>query len=388
MKRSLVASLFLLLLSMFARGAEHDSVLVYIGTHGIERPSEEQIGPHGIYAARLNTATGKLSPLGLQVELQRATWLTPHPRLPIIYTVANAAGGMAVNSNIHAFALDGVTGKLREVGKVDAGGRDATHLDFDAASSTLFSANHGSGSVTALPISGDGSVGPVASSQSDYGNGPHRRQKKPAAHGVAVDPSHRYVLVADFSADRIFVYRFDPATRALTPAETPFEATPAGSGPRHLAFHPNGKFLYLTTELTAELRTYRWDAQRGRLQLVNAFSAYPAGYSGTADRSAAEVVLSRDGRFLYVSLRGDQDSIVGYEVDDATGTLQEMQRVASQGKTPWSFAIDPTGRWMLVTNEASNSVNVLAVDPVSGKLSATQESLRIPKPLTVTFYRR
>jgi 6-phosphogluconolactonase len=150
-------------------------------------------------------------------------------------------------------------------------------------------------------------------------------------------------------------------------------------------FHPNGKFLYLDTELTAELRAYRWDANHGRLRLLQTLSPYPAGYSG-AEKSAAEIVVSRDGRFLYVSLRGDQDSIVGYTVNKQAGTLKEIQRISSHGKTPWSFGIDPTGHWMLVTNEASDSVTVLNIDPATGKLSATNESMSIPKPVTVAFY--
>jgi 6-phosphogluconolactonase len=153
-------------------------------------------------------------------------------------------------------------------------------------------------------------------------------------------------------------------------------------------FHPNGHFLYVNTELSAELRAYSWDAKDGRLQLVQALSPYPAGYSGKEEKSSGEIAMSRDGRFLYVSLRGDQDSIVAYAVDKKAGTLKEIQRVSSQGKMPWSFGIDPTGRWMLVTNEASSSVTVFSVDRATGKLSATGESLSIPKPVTVAFYPR
>jgi 6-phosphogluconolactonase len=266
---------------------------------------------------------------------------------------------------------------------VGAGGLDATHMDLDVASKTLFVANHGSGDVTALPLQADGSLGKVASSQKDYGTGPNPRQKMPEAHGVAADPSHRYVVVADFGADRLFVYHFDRATRTLTPAQVPYESTPSGSGPRHLVFHPNEKILYVDTELTAELRVYRWDSNKGRLHLVQSLSPYPD--SGT-QKSAAEIAVSGNGRFLYVSLRGDQDSIVAYSVNKHAGTLKEIQRISSQGKTPWSFGIDPTGHWMLVTNEASDSVTVFSIDPATGKLSATPESLSVPKPVTVTFY--
>lgn len=370
------------------QGRTGDSI-VYIGTHGTPGPGPGAVptpGPQGIYAARLDAKTGHLSPLGITVELQRATWLVTHPSLPVIYSVADSGGGMNTNSNIYSFKVDPVSGKLQVINKVDAGGRDATAMDLDASSNTLFVANHGSGSVSALPVLADGSLGPVEADQKDYGTGPHPRQKSPSAHGVAVDPTHQYVLVADFGADRIFSYQIDSVTKALSPAQSPFEPVPAGSGPRHLLFHAGGRFLLLDTELTAELRSYSWDAKQGRLHLVQTLSAYPANASG--EKSAAEIAVSRNGRFAYLSLRGDQDSIVVYAINEHLGTLKEIQRISAQGKNPWSFGIDPSGHWMLVTNEASDSVAVLKVDPGTGKLAATGQSIAIPKPVTVAFYRR
>ncbi len=367
---------------------------MYIGTQGSSGGPPPATGaaqpikppgagePQGIYAARLDTKTGAIRSLGIMMTLERATWLVTHPHLPVIYSVAEAGAGM--DSDIYSLGVDIRSGKLQLIDKVDAGGRDATYLALDAASNTLISANHGSGDVTALPLRADGSVGAFASRQSEYGTGPNPRQKAPAAHGVAVDPAHGYVLVADFGADRIFIYHFDRATRALTPAQPPFEGLPAGSGPRHLAFHPQGGFVFVAAELTGELRSYRWHAQRGRLQLVQSVSPYPVSYVGT--KSAAEVAVARDGRFVYLSLRGDQNEIVVYAVDKRAGTLKETQRISSQGKTPWTFAIDPTGHWMLVTNQASDSVAVLKVDPATGELAATGGSLPIPKPVTVTFF--
>jgi 6-phosphogluconolactonase len=368
---------------------EKTSELVYIGTHGSGKPQpgQDTSSPQGIYAARLDLKTGQLSPLGIQAELERATWLVANPRLPAIYTVADSGGGVSAESNIHSFAVDPSSGKLSPINKVSAGGIDATHLDIDAASKTLFVASFSSGTLTALPLKPDGSLGPVVSTQKEYGTGPQPRQNKPVTHGVAAAPSHRYVLTADFGADRIFVYHFDGATRTLTPADPPYESTPSGSGPRHLLFDPKGHFLYLDTELSAQILGYRWDEKQGRLHLVQTVSPYPADYSGK-DKSAAEIAISANGRFLYVSLRGDQDSIVAYAINQRSGMLEQIQRIASQGKSPWSFSIDPTGRWMLVTNEASNSVAVFSIDRATGLLTATSEALSVPKPVTVAFYSR
>jgi len=365
-----------------------NSLLVYVGTHGGGGPPGREVGAaeprQGIYAARLDRKTGHLTALGLVSEIGRATWLVNHPTLPILYSVGLEGKDMGAEASLYSLAVDAESGQLRELNRVGAGGTDATHLDLDTVSMTLFSANHGSGSVTALPVLPDGRLGPVASTQKDFGTGPHRRQSMPQAHGVAVDPSHRYVLSADFGADRIFIYRFDPATRALTPAATPFVSLPAGSGPRHLNFQPNGHFLYLDCELTGALVAYRWDPKRGQLELIQTISPFEPGFTG--EKSAAELVLSRDGRFLYLSLRGDENSIVTYAINRRKGTLAELQRVPSGGKTPWSFSLDPSGRWLLVTNEASNAVNEFRVDPATGKLSATSEVLEVPQPVTVAFY--
>jgi 6-phosphogluconolactonase len=366
-------------------GARDALELVYIGTQGSAGPQQEGSAPQGIYAARLDAKTGRLSPLGLTVGLPRATTLLRHPTLPVIYSsAADSAGGRAVDSILYCFEVDAESGNLRAINKVDAGGRDATALALDLPSNILFSANHGSGNITMLPVHSDGSLGPVTSEVKNYCIGEDSRQQTPKTHGVVVDPTHKYVLVTVFGADRIFIYHFNGASRVLTPAQPPAEPVPVGSGPRHLVFHPTGKFLFVDTQLTAELRSYRWDAKAGRLHLLQTLSPYPAG--DHAEKDAAEIVVSRDGRFVYLSLRDEQDSVVVYAFDAHTGTLTEIQRISAQGKTPWSFGIDPTGHWMLVTNEASDTVAVLRVDPATGRLSATGESIPIPNPVAIAFY--
>jgi 6-phosphogluconolactonase len=376
--------------ALSARAADKSSELVYFGTRGGGQPAARAGGapapaPQGIYAARLDVKTGHLTPLGLQVELQRATWLVTNPSLPVIYSVASGPGGLAAESEMHSFAVDAASGKLRELNKVGTGGKDATHVAVDGTLKALFIANHGSGDVTVLPLNADGSLGPVASDQKTSGTGPHRRQNMPQPHGIAVHPGHDFVALSDFGADRLYLFRVDRATRALSPAAIPFEPMPMGSGPRHLAFRPDGRFLYVNSELTAELFTFAWDAKSGAVHLMQRLSPYPANYAGTQEKSSAESAVSRDGRYLYISLRGDQNSLVVYAIDPKDGTLKEIQRLSSQGNSPWSFGIDPTGRWLLVTNVDSSSVAVFSIDRASGRLSATGETLAVPQALAVTF---
>lgn len=366
---------------------DRTSELVYIGTWGdhVGAPSRQvQKGPQGIYLARLDNRTGQLSHLGFGLELDRADYLLTHPKLAVIYSVAASAGGSRANSEVYSLAVDARSGMLRVINKVDAGGLDATALAFDAPSNTLFSAAHDSGDVTALPVRPDGSLETTAAAQKEVGSGPDRRQHSAAPHSLVMDPTHKYLLVADFGADRVFVYKFNGATRALMPAQIPFEVLPAGSGPRHLVFHPNGRFFFLDTELTAELRSYRWDSKQARMRLVQSVAAYPAASSG--EKSGGDIALSRDGRFVYLSLRGDQDSLVVYAVNSETGTFREIQRLSAQGSAPWSVGIDPTGRWLLVANQGSGSVVVFQVDQSTGKLTTTNQSLTVPKASAITFY--
>lgn len=360
--------------------------LAYVGTRGVlasEQPQSEV--EHGIHAVRLDSKTGRVTSLGLQVALDRATWLIGHPTLPILYATTGVGHGPTGQSLVMSFALDRTSGKLTPLDKVNSGGVGPTHMALDVTSGTMFVAHFGGGEVTALPVWNDGRLGDVVSIQKQYGTGPHRRQSSPHAHGIAVAPSHRHVIATDFGADRIFIYRID-AGKSLLPAEPAFESVPAGAGPRHVLFDRTGKFVYVNTELSAEVRVYRWQEKQQRLRLTQSLSAYPEGYSGE-QKSSAEIAMSRDGRFVYVSLRGDQDSIVVFAVNERSGTLKKIQRIPVQGKAPWSFAVDPAGRWMLVVNESSNSVSVLGLDADTGLLRPTGESVSIPRPVSIAFDR-
>ena len=366
-----------------AQAKDEPATLVYFGTRGTPQSSS---GAQGIYAARLDSRSGTLAPLGLQAEYTRISLLLAHPSRPVLFMLLNPGGSTTVESELHSFSVDRASGKLAPIGDVGTGGRDTTHLVFDEKSNTLFGASFVSGEVMSLPVMPDGSVGRPVSSQRHYGRGPLPEQATPHAHAVAVDGSRHYVVSADLGADRIFVHRFIEASRSLTEGKPPFEAAPPGSGPRHLVFHPNGRFLYVNTEMSAEVRAYKWDATEGRMTLIEATPAYPPGYSGEGEKSAAEIGFSRDGRHLYATLRGDQNSVVVYDVDGKTGRLTETQRVASGGKSPRTFGIDPTGRWMLVTHDVSGTVNVFGIDRATGKLTATGEPLKVPNAASVVFY--
>ena len=347
--------------------------LVYVGTQ------ERQI-----HALRFDASTGKLTVIGPVAEGLKSTWVAAHPRLPILYAVDD---DNTREGSVTAYAVDRGTGALTRLNEVATGGSGTTNLGLDIPSMTLLAANYGGGSVSSIAVNGDGSLGSLASTIKEAGSGPNRRQASAHAHSAAVDPSGRYALVPDLGADRVFVYGFDRVTHTLSPDDAAHPRSfiaPQGSGPRHLAFGVDGQFVYLLTELTAEIMVLRWDASQGRLTLVQSVPTSSPQFQGV--KSGAEVAVSHDGRFVYVEDRGE-NALVVYRVSPDSGELSLVQRTSSGGERPWGFAIHPSGKWILVANQRSGKVNVFSIDPVSGMVSDTGQSVDIPAPVSIAFVR-
>ena len=300
-----------------------------------------------------------------------------------LYAVSETGNDGKSEATVHSFAVDPVTGRLSERNAVGSGGGGATQLALDPPSRTLFVANFGTGHVSALPVEEDGRLGAVASRQQNQGTGPKPRQRGPHAHGVTVAPGGRFLLVPDLGADRVFVYRFDPVARTLSPNDPPWATAEPGSGPRHLVFSPDGRLAFLDSELTGEVTIFRWDGGTGTLRWLETRSTYAPGTEG--ERSAAEIATSADGQFLYVSNRRAADEIVVFRADAGSGALDEVQRLNSGGTSPWSFTLAPGGQWMLVANVESGTVDVLRVDRSTGRLENSGGRLAVSKPTNVTF---
>ncbi len=350
--------------------------IAYVGTY-------TRTTGKGIYAYRFDSATGRLSPIGLVAESSSPAFLAVHPTGRFLYAANEHDGPDTVgkNNTVSAFAIDPATGGLTFLNKVSSGGEGPCHISMDRAGRTLLVANYRSGSVAALPIQQDGRLGEATAvhQHPDPSSDPPTR---PHAHFVGPSPDDRFAFAPDPPLDRVYSYRFDPARSTLVPNAPAFVQLPTGLQPRHLVFGPTGKYVYVNDEKGSAISAFAYAAPTGTLKELQTISSLPAGFSGP--NSTAEVQLDQAGRYLYVSNRG-HDSIAQFSIDAANGTLALVGHTPSGGKTPRYFTFDPTGGFVLVANQNSRSVIVHRVDAKTGRLTPVQAVTDVFEPVCIVF---
>jgi 6-phosphogluconolactonase len=316
------------------------------------------------------------------VEVASPTSFALSPNQRILYSVSELGNDGKSDGSISAFAIDANAGKLSLLNKVSSNGGGPTYLGMDSTGKAMVVGCFGAGRTNAFRLLPDGKLGEQTASMQDVGTGPTPRQAAPHVHCAIFSPDNRFVLDADFGADKIFVFKFDAANGALTPNDAPSAQRPAGSGPRQLVFDPKGKFVYLMSELVGEVTVLAWDARKGTLTEVQTISCIAAEASG--DRSGAALVMHGSGKFLYTTTRSD-NSIEVFKIDPVKGTLTNEQRVVSDGKLPWSAALDAEGRHLITTNQMSNSCSIYRVNPASGDLTQVASIPDSPAPACAIF---
>ncbi len=335
----------------------------------------------GIGVYRMDPASGALAHAATIHGAANPSYLALHPRLPVLYAVEELEAGA-----VTAFRFDAESGAAVLLGRQHSGGGSPAHLCVDRSGEWLLVANYGSGTVAVLPLSDDGSLGGAKHTVRHAGRSVHpERQAEAHAHYVAVDRANRFALVADLGMDKVMIYRFDAARGELLPHDPPWAAMEPGAGPRHFAFHPSGRWVYVINELDSTLVACTYDAAEGRLEPVQRVSTLPDGFAGTSTTAAVRVAPS--GRFVYGSNRG-HDSIVVYAVDPAAGTLTYVDHVSTEGQTPRDFNIDPTGRFLLAANQDSDTIVTFRVDPERGTLTSMGHVIEAMSPVCVEFDER
>jgi 6-phosphogluconolactonase len=372
-KRKLTAYFILLLLAVaFAPlAANAADMYVYFGTH--------RSGPGiGFSLAHFDTDTGALTKPEFIMEAVEPAFFVIHPDGKHLYTCNSGQPG-----SVSAYEIDPKTGRLTLLNQKPAGGADPSYIALDKTSHYALVANYQGGNIAVLAIKPDSSLGERTAFAQHTGSSVNpQRQTRPFAHSIIVDLGNRFVLVADLGVDKVFVYRFNEKDGSLTPNDPPFAPVKPGSGPRHVKFHPNGKWVYVIHEMGSIVTGFNWDATKGTLTEFQTVSTLPEGFTNTS--TCAELEVHPNGKFLYGSNRG-HDSIVVFAIDQATGKLSLVEHAPSQGKTPRNFAFDPTGKWIICTNHGSNNAVVFRVDETTGKLTQTGQPISVPYPFCERF---
>jgi 6-phosphogluconolactonase len=325
-------------------------------------------GSNGIISTfKLDRASGALAAQGTVNGGPNPSFLAVDPAKRFLYAVNEGSPGAMV-----AFEINRTTGLLKKINQQPTQGNGPTHVSVDQTGRWVFGANYNSGSVVVLPVGIDGGLGPASDTKSPGNN----------AHQIQSDPTNKFVLVPCLGSDRVAQYVFNSTTGVLTANTVPFFSTDAGAGPRHLAFHPNGKFAYLINETSSTLQALAWDDTTGRLSALQQVSTLPANFTG--GNTTAEVFVHPNGRFVYGSNRGD-DSIVVFAVNPATGLLTLLGHTKTGGMTPRNFGIDPGGTVLLAANEQSGTVVSFRIGD-GGTLAALGQSANATGPNYVGIF--
>jgi 6-phosphogluconolactonase len=287
---------------------------------------------------------------------------------------------------VSAYAVADGGRSLKLLSKVPSGGGDPSYISLDKTGKYLFVANYDGGSIAAWALKPDGSIGARTAFVQFTGSGVNpQRQTHAYAHSIVVDPANRFVLTGDLGVDKVYVHKFSARDGSLTPNDPASVSVTPGWGARHVVFHPNGKWVYVNTEMGSRIVFFHWDGATGTLVQQQVVSTLAPDFHGTS--AASEMRVSADGRFLYASNRvdvGDGDMAV-FSIDPASGWLTPIQHINSGGHTPRNFDIDPAGQWMVVTNHGSNNAQIFRIDNKSGTLTPAGAPVSVPYPFSPRF---
>lgn len=377
-------------------------LMAYVGTfssplHDV-LPTQVDLPPgngRGIHIFQVDRETGALTPSGVYESGTSPNCLAMNAAGTRLYSVNETDRvGESKEGSVSAYDISRVDGRLTLLNTVPSGGAGPTFLSVHPSGKFLLVANYFGGSVAVLPILSDGRLGTATDVKRDEGEvGPRRAANAPPgsfafsghdrthAHMIESDPSGRFVLHAELGLDRIFIWKFDGRSGALTPNDPPSVALPPGDGPRHFRFHPNGRWFYSLQEEASNVALFDYDTADGRLTSRQTISSLPPGFAGSSFSS--EIVISRDGRFLYAGNRL-HDSIGIFSVGE-NGELAFVGEEWTRGDYPRSFDFDPSGRFFYCCNQRGDNVTVFRVDPATGRLSFTGHYTPVGNPSFILF---
>lgn len=367
-------------------------ILACVGTYSSPQGPEGSKGRgQGIYLFEMNPATGALSQREVTADDSNPSWLALNKSKTRLYA-ANELPNFS--ASVSAFSVDRSNGHLTLLNSVSSEGAGPAHCSVHPSGKFVLVANYAGGTIAVLPIDSEGKLGRATDVKADEGQvgSAHAASappgsfaisghERPHAHMIESDPSGRFVLSTDLALDRIYVWKFDADSGKLSPNDPPFVSLPSGDGPRHFAFHPNGRFLYSLQEESSTLVTFDYDRANGTLKAKQTLSTLPKGFAGT--NFTSEIAISPDARFVYVANRL-HDSIAFLSIGKS-GTLTYIGEEWTRGDYPRSFTIDPTGRFLYSCNQRSDAVTCFRVNRETGRLTFTGQYTPVGTPAIIVF---
>jgi 6-phosphogluconolactonase len=352
----------------------------------------------GIYLFRVDPATAALTRLQVIDDIRNPTWLAVNPAQTRLYAVSEIDNYQGMRSGaIVSYAIDNDSLQIKRLGAVSSGGTTPAHVSVHPSGKFVFAANYGGGSVAVFPAGPDGALGDATDVRPSVGPRHHVRagidqpgqfavsdHDSPHLHMVAADPSGQFVVANDAGLDLTLIWRFDAGTGRLLPAQVPVVSAPPGSAPRHFVFHPNGRVFYNLYEHDAKVAVYDYDASRGALKLRQVMPSLPPRFAGS--NLASEILITADGRFLYVANRlHNAVSILGVAAD---GQLRSIAEAWVHADSPRSLCIDPTGTFLYSCNQRGDSITSFHLNPATGGLTFTGRFEPVGSPAVMTILKR
>ena len=351
---------------------QNKSLFLIVGTYTANAKND------GIFVYDFNSLTGDYALKSKLAGEENPSYLTISNDGRFVYSTNEVKNG-----NISSFKFDKATGVLSFLNRVGSGGENPCFVEVDPTNKYLFTGNYGSGTLSAILINSDGTLKTDIQTIKQEGSSIDKsRQQGPHVHSTFLTPDNRYILVPDLGTDKVNIYSFDinKLTQPLTPADPAFIQVTPGSGPRHLAFHPNAKSVYLIHEMGGIVTAF--DYKDGKLTEKQIITMLRPGSSGKA--GAADIHVSPDGKFLYGSNRDEANELVIYSIKK-NGSLEYAGTQSTLGKTPRNFVIDPTGKFLLAANQGSNEIVIFTRDNKTGLLTDTGKRIQVSRPVCLKF---
>lgn len=353
-----------------------EQAFVYVGAYTGFGPNQRGKA-EGVDVFRLNPANGALRRVQTLAGVENPSYLVVDPAQRFLYAVH---GSPHPAGAVSAFRIDPATGRLTLINRQPTTGTGPCHATIDRAGRYVLATSYHAGNVSVFPVRPDGGLAPASDLIQHHGSSVHPRQNVPHAHSVNFDRAERFALVCDLGLDRVLVYRFDHEKGKLIANEPAGVSSAPGAGPRHLAFHPSGRYVFVINEINSTLDSFRYAPEQGTLQAMETVSTLPPGFTG--ESTAADVHVHPNGRFIYGSNRG-HDSLVIYEFDEATERLRYVGHQSTEGRTPRNFTLDRSGTLLLAANQDTDTIVAFAVDPSTGRLTPTGAVAATPSPTCV-----